>query len=197
MTDGSALAPATTFRPAVTRAAAELASLRKRVAAQHAAGAPGIQTCGLASDLCDQIVIGLWDAALDDLPAADAATLRRHAALVAHGGYGRREMAPFSDIDLMLLHDRQAARPVAAAAKRLLQDLFDAGADVGQSVRTVDEACRLAAADPTILSSLLECRPLAGNPDLVARYRCRGRNECEKWARRNDERQAEYESFHR
>ena len=173
MTDGSALAPATTFRPAVTRAAAQLASLRERVAAQHAAGAPGIQTCGLASDLCDQIVIGLWDAVLDDLPAADAATLRRHAALVAHGGYGRREMAPFSDIDLMLLHDRKAARPVAAAAKRLLQDLFDAGADVGQSVRTLDEACRLSAADPTILSSLLECRPLAGNPDLVARLETR------------------------
>ena len=173
MTDGLSPSSATTFRPAVTRAAAELASLRQRVASQHAAGAPGIQTCGLASDLCDQIVIGLWDAVLDDLTTADAAMLRRHAVLVAHGGYGRREMAPFSDIDLMLLHDRRAAGPVAAAAKRLLQDLFDAGADVGQSVRTVDEACRLAAADPTILSSLLECRPLAGNPDLVARLETR------------------------
>ena len=173
MTDGLSPPAVTTFRPAVTRAASELASLRQRVATQHAAGAPGIQTCGLASDLCDQIVIGLWDAVLDDLPAADAATLRRHAVLVAHGGYGRREMAPFSDIDLMLLHDRRAAGPVAAAAKQLLQDLFDAGADVGQSVRTVDEACRLAAADPTVLSSLLECRPLAGNPDLVARLETR------------------------
>ena len=173
MTEGPPSAPVPTFRPAVMRAAAELASLRERVAAQHAAGSPGIQTCGLASDLCDTVVLGLWDALLDDLPAADAAILRRHAAVVAHGGYGRREMAPFSDIDLMLLHDRQAARQVAVAAKRLLQDLFDAGADVGQSVRTVDEACRLAAADPTILSSLLECRPLAGNPDLVARLQTR------------------------
>jgi len=173
MTDGSPPAPVTTFRPAVTQAAAELASLRKRVADQHAAGAPGIQTCGLASDLSDQLVIGLWDAILADLPAADAATLRRHAALVAHGGFGRREMAPFSDIDLMLLHDRQAARPVAVVAKRLLQDLFDSGAEVGQSVRTVDQASRLAATDPTILSSLLECRPLAGNPDLVARLETR------------------------
>ena len=173
MTEGPPPAPVPTFRPAVMRAAAELASLRERVAAQHAAGAPGIQTCGLASDLCDAIVVGLWEAVLDDMLATDAAMLRRHAAVVAHGGYGRREMAPFSDIDLMLLHDRQAARPVAAAAKRLLQDLFDAGADVGQSVRTVDEACRLAAADPTILSSLLECRPVAGNPDLVARLETR------------------------
>ena len=173
MTDGSALNPATIFSPAVTRAAEELVTLRQRIAAQHAAGAPGIQTCGLATELCDALVVGLWDAILADLPSPDAATLRRHAVLVAHGGYGRREMAPFSDIDLMLLHDRAAAAPVAVAAKRLLQDLFDAGAEVGQSVRTMDEACRLAAADPTILSSLLECRPLAGNADLVARLETR------------------------
>ena len=173
MTDALAPTAATTFRPAVTQAAAALAELRRRIAAQHAADSPGIQTCGLASDLCDAVVIGLWNALLDDLPAAAAAMLRRHAALVAHGGYGRREMAPFSDIDLMLLYDRGAAGPVADAAKRLLQDLFDAGADVGQSVRTVDEACRLAAADPTILSSLLDCRPLAGNPDLLARLETR------------------------
>jgi [protein-PII] uridylyltransferase len=173
MTDVPASTAVTNFHPAVTRAAAELVSLRQRIAAQHAAGSPGIQTCGLASDLCDAIVVGLWEALLGDAPPAAAALLRRHAALVAHGGYGRREMAPFSDIDLMLLYDRQAAEPVAAAAKRLLQDLFDAGADVGQSVRTVDDACRLAAADATVLSSLLECRPLAGNPDLVARLETR------------------------
>jgi len=173
MTDGSPPATVTAFGPAVTHAATALAALRTRVAEQHAAGAPGMQTCGLASDLCDRLVIGLWDAILADLPAADAATLGRHAALVAHGGFGRRAMAPFSDIDLMLLHDRQAARPVAVVAKRLVQDLFDAGAEVGQSVRTVDEASRLAAADPTILSSLLDCRPLAGNPDLVARLEIR------------------------
>lgn len=175
MTAGPVPAPMPGFRPAVTRAAAELATLRERVAAQHAAGAPGIQTCVLASDLCDAVVVGLWHALLEDLPAADAAVLRRHAAVVAHGGYGRREMAPFSDIDLMLLHDRRAARQVATAAQRLLQDLFDAGAVVGQSVRTVDEACRLAAADATVFSSLLDGRQIAGNSDLVARLETRVR----------------------
>ncbi|MFM9197723.1 MAG: [protein-PII] uridylyltransferase, partial [Planctomycetia bacterium] len=134
---------------------------------------PGIQTCGLASDLCDAIVVGLWESLLEELPAAAAPVLRRHAALVAHGGYGRRVLAPHSDIDLMLLYERRAAVPVAAAAKRLLQDLFDAGAEVGQSVRTMSDALRLAAADATILSSLLECRPLAGNADLVVRLETR------------------------
>jgi [protein-PII] uridylyltransferase len=175
---------ATPFRPAVLRAAADLAAMRQRIAAQHAAGAPGIQTCWLASDLCDALVIGLWESVLNDLPAADAATLRQHAVLVAHGGFGRHEMAAFSDIDLMLLYDRQAAGPVAMAARRLLQDLFDAGAEVGQSVRTVNEACRLAAADPTILSSLLECRPLAGNAALVARLAARLRTLVQRGSQR-------------
>ena len=160
---------AATFRPAVTRAAAGFVALRERVAAQHAAGAPGMQTCGLAAELCDEIVVGLWDAIVAELPPDAAASFGRHAALVAHGGYGRREMAPFSDIDLMILHDGSAAGLVADVARRLLQDLFDAGAEVGQSVRTVADACRLATADATILSSLLECRSLAGHEPLVSR----------------------------
>jgi [protein-PII] uridylyltransferase len=164
------------FRPAVARAAVDLASLRQRIATQHAAGAPGVQTSVLASDLCDALVVDIWNAVVADAPAADADALRRHVALMAHGGYGRREMAPYSDIDLMLLYDRAAAGPVVAAAKRLLQDLFDAGAEVGQSVRTIPEACRLAAADPTILSSLLEARRLAGSTDLAARLGSRLRS---------------------
>ena len=157
------------FRPAVTRAAAALLELRTRIAAQHAAGAPGVQTCTLASELCDAIVLDIWRSLVEEMPEGEAAAVRRHAALVAHGGYGRRQMAPHSDVDLMLLHDGEADAPVAAAAKRLLQDLFDAGFNAGQSVRTVQEACRLAAGDATIMSSLLDCRTLDGNAELVPR----------------------------
>lgn len=153
----------------VALAAARLAALRERLATQHAAGAPGAQTCNLASDLCDVIVIDIWRAILADLPPADAAVLERQAALVAHGGYGRREMAPFSDVDLMILHAPEVKALVANPARRLLQHLFDAGTQVGQSVRTVGDAYRLAGGDATIFSTLTECRVLAGNPDLLAR----------------------------
>ncbi|NCY02434.1 MAG: [protein-PII] uridylyltransferase, partial [Planctomycetia bacterium] len=173
MNEGVAPTATTTFSPAVVRAAGALSTLRQRIAAQHAAGAPGIQTCNLASDLCDALVAELWEAIVADLPEAEAATVRRHAALVAHGGYGRREMAPSSDIDLMLLHEPAAGGPVARVATRLLQDLYDAGAEVGQSVRTVADACSLAAADPTILSSVLECRLLAGDAGLHGRFQTR------------------------
>ena len=171
----------------VALAAARLAALRERLATQHAAGAPGAQTCNLASDLCDVIVIDIWRAILADLPPADAAVLERQAALVAHGGYGRREMAPFSDVDLMILHAPEVKALVANPARRLLQHLFDAGTQVGQSVRTVGDAYRLAGGDATIFSTLTECRVLAGNPDLLARLTVKLRG----LARRSPQRCAE------
>jgi [protein-PII] uridylyltransferase len=160
-------------RPAAVRAAVAVAALRERLAAERAAGMSGLAFGRLATDLCDAVVRGVWDDMLAELPATQAAAVARHAALVAHGGFGRREMAPFSDIDLMILHDGAAAAAVADVARFLLQDLFDAGLQVGQSVRTIAEACRLSGGDATILSSLLECRALAGNGELVSRLATR------------------------
>ena len=71
----------------------------------------------------------------------------RRVALVAHGGYGRRDVAPYSDVDLMILHRRGAAGRVARLAERLLRDVFDAGLVLGHSVRTLRQACRLACRD--------------------------------------------------
>ena len=172
---------------AVARAAGQLAELRRRIAAQHAAGGPGVQTCGLASDLYDDIVVGVWRSILDALPPPAAAAVNRHVVLVAHGGYGRREMAPYSDVDLMLLYDGGTKADVAGLARRLVQDLFDAGMNVGQSVRTIAEARRLAAGDATIYSTLTECRPLAGNAELLERLAARLRG----LARRSPQRLAE------
>lgn len=174
MTLPSSTSVTTSLGPAVERATQALAHLRGRIAAQHAAGGMGIPTCGLATDLFDGLVSDAWRAVVADRGEAEARMLGPHIALVAHGGFGRREMAPFSDIDLMLLHDGAIAPGlVAPFARRLLQDLFDAGLSVGQSVRSVAEAADLAARDATIFSTLLDCRTLAGRDDLVGRLRGR------------------------
>jgi [protein-PII] uridylyltransferase len=159
---------------AVGRAIESLGALRARIAAQHADGGLGYATCGLATDLFDALVIDVWQAVIAGCDPADGERLVRHVALVAHGGYGRREMAPYSDIDLMLLSDGGIdAGLVAHVARRLVQDLFDAGLTVGQSVRSVAEAAQLASGDATIFSTLLDCRTLAGREDLVGRLRSR------------------------
>lgn len=174
------------IQPDVAPSAA-VAAMRRRVAAQHAAGGPGIQTGALASDLTDDVVVAVWRGIAAEVPAP-AGFFDREVALVAHGGYGRREMAPFSDVDLMILHVADPQGPVAEAARRLLQALFDAGLQVGQSVRTVSEAARLAAGDATIFSSLLSCRLLTGNGELVVRLEGKLRRFAQRTTKRLAER---------
>jgi [protein-PII] uridylyltransferase len=170
-------------RPAAARAAAAVADLRRRIAEQHATGADPLATVALATELFDAVVCDVWAATLADLAPAQVATAAK-VAIVAHGGYGRREMAPYSDIDLMILHDAGDVSATATVAARFVQDLFDAGLQVGQSVRTVSEACRLATGDATILSTLLDCRTLAGPATLADKLSTRLRRIVRRSPRR-------------
>jgi [protein-PII] uridylyltransferase len=160
-------------RSVVARAAAGVVEARERMAVQRAAGSPGTQICTLASDLFETIVLDVYHTIVEGLPAETAAAVRREVAVVAHGGFGRREMAPYSDVDVMLLYERDPAGVVPGIASQLLQDLFDAGLDVGQSVRTVPEAIRLAERDATVFSTLIESRLIAGPGRLLDRLRPR------------------------
>ena len=88
-------------------------------------------------------------------------------ALLAVGGYGRGELHPHSDVDLLILARKpQAARDQIAAFVRLLWDLK---LDIGHSVRTVADCRREAAHDITVATTLMECRRLAGSARLAAK----------------------------
>ena len=89
---------------------------------------------------------------------------------MAHGGYGRRDVAPYSDVDLMILHSGSDSQAVFPVASRLLRDLFDAGLDLGQSVRTTAEACKLAIEDAKVATTLMESRLLAGSEKLFRTF---------------------------
>ncbi|WP_330240920.1 [protein-PII] uridylyltransferase [Streptomyces sp. NBC_00525] len=104
--------------------------------------------------------------------AASTETGVRGAALVAVGGYGRAELSPRSDLDLLLLHDTTAApAAVAALADRLWYPVWDLGLALDHSVRTPAEARKAAAADLKVQLGLLDARPVAGDRDLVAALR--------------------------
>ena len=98
-------------------------------------------------------------------------------ALVATGAYGRREPAPASDLDLMLLHAGRAEE-MAPLAERLWRPIWDAGMRLDHSVRTVDEAIAVAATDLKTALGLLDARHVAGDPELVASLRERA---LERW----------------
>ncbi|MDA0225557.1 MAG: DUF294 nucleotidyltransferase-like domain-containing protein, partial [Proteobacteria bacterium] len=84
-------------------------------------------------------------------------------ALVATGGYGRRDLFPHSDVDLLLLLPRDPDPRVREGIEHLVGALWDVGLDVGHSVRTVQGCVEEAAADITVRTTLLEGRLLAGS----------------------------------
>ena len=89
-------------------------------------------------------------------------------AVIALGGYGRSELYPSSDIDLLVLHDRRAKQAMQGVAEALLYPLWDAGFEVGHSVRGVKDAVAFAREDFHFQVSLLDARLLAGSQPLFA-----------------------------
>jgi [protein-PII] uridylyltransferase len=90
-------------------------------------------------------------------------------ALVAVGGYGREELAPFSDLDVVLVHDGDVE--VGDWAGAVWYPLWDSGASIDHAVRSIDEVLEQAAADLKVALGMLDVRHLAGDPNLTLRLR--------------------------
>ncbi|MCP4082027.1 MAG: HD domain-containing protein [Planctomycetaceae bacterium] len=147
-----------------------LAQLR----ALHDEGAPGRRVVNGMSDLVDNIIRLLYSQVLKEMgPAGDEINSR--VALVFHGGCGRREFAPYSDIDFMAIYRGQMDATIEEFARKLTQSIFDTGFQLGFSIRTPRQACSMALEDPAIFSSLTESRIIGGSTDLYANYMSRFR----------------------
>jgi [protein-PII] uridylyltransferase len=92
-----------------------------------------------------------------------APDLNYRMAVIAVGGYGREELCPKSDIDLLFLHPHKLDRYVESITEWMLYPLWDLGLEVGHSVRNVKEAVRMAASDDSIRTSLLDYRFITGS----------------------------------
>ncbi|WP_414079833.1 [protein-PII] uridylyltransferase [Streptomyces sp. CL7] len=113
---------------------------------------------------------GLTDDWLAGLFAAGAPGARG-VSLVAVGGYGRAELSPRSDLDLLLLHDGSASDTVSALADRLWYPVWDLGLALDHSVRTPAEARRTAGEDLKVQLGLLDARHIAGDLGLTTALR--------------------------
>ncbi|HMN83343.1 MAG TPA: [protein-PII] uridylyltransferase [Burkholderiaceae bacterium] len=116
------------------------------------------------------------DRLLARLSAGTDTTLRRlwdshgfggELALAAVGGYGRAELFPGSDVDLLIVTDGPADDRMARRLERFIGDCWDIGLDLGHSVRSVEECVQEAGRDLTICTSVLEMRPVAGSTPLL------------------------------
>lgn len=135
-------------------------------AAVLAEAGPGLELVTTWTRTVDRWVASLFARALGGDPAtASVAPPPSGVALLAIGGYGRGQLCPASDLDLLLLHAKAIdAKPIAEA---LWYPIWDAGVKLGHSVRTAKEALSLATDDLDTATALLDVRLLAGDP-LIA-----------------------------
>lgn len=162
--------------PRILAARETLADGRLKLQQQYEAGSPGIQLGFFLTEIFDEVVLSLYESALEQQPQRKR--LSEGVALVAHSGYGRRDNAPFSDLDLMLLHSNRVASLIPEFAATLVQNLSDVGVELGFSVRTSGQACQLAMVDPIICTALIESRFLSGNESLFHKFFERFRRKC-------------------
>jgi [protein-PII] uridylyltransferase len=131
---------------------------------------PGTPWCAARTTQVDEWLGRLYAAA--DAPPTGVA-------LVAVGGYGRAELCPQSDLDVLLLHAKGV--DVARIAERLWYPIWDSGMKLGHSVRTTKEALKLASDDLDTATSLLDLRLLAGDGALLEELRTKA---ADQWVKR-------------
>ncbi len=144
-----------------------LSYYREEIRNLHAAGASGSEVTHLICDMTDELINKLFLSIIDDIDSSRE--LMEHITLAAVGGYGRGELNPFSDIDIMFLH--AGSIPVAKVedvAQKLLYFLWDMRLDVGYSVRVIADCVEMAAADSTVKTALMDVRFLNGSRSLYA-----------------------------
>ncbi len=140
----------------------------------------GFESCHVLAGLIDGLIRELHHYSVGHaMPegVAEAAvanpTRRDRLALVATGGYGRAELAPFSDIDLLFLTDPNASPETLQVVEFMLYFLWDLGLKVGHATRTVADCIAAADDDLTVRTTLIDARLLAGDPALFAEFTAR------------------------
>ncbi|OOS02055.1 [protein-PII] uridylyltransferase [Canicola haemoglobinophilus] len=110
------------------------------------------------STFCDQLLIHLWQYFQLD---------QSHLTLIAVGGYGREELFPLSDLDVLLLGEEEPSAELEEKIATFIQFLWDCGFEVGHSVRTLAQCEQAGREDISIATNLLESRYLCGQQDLL------------------------------
>ncbi len=139
---------------------AEVKAIQNQLQADYAQNGDALALLRARCVQVDAVLQKLWHAL--DFPA----TL----ALAAVGGYGRGELYPASDIDLLILLPREASAALQEKLEKLVGHFWDIGLEIGHSVRTVQECLDEASSDITVQTALLEARLLTGNAKLFATF---------------------------
>ena len=135
---------------------------RRELFDRQRASAGGLEVVSAWSTVMDHLVRHLFVAVSSEC-ARRFPTPNPRFALLAQGGYGRGELNPLSDIDLLFLYSWKISPFIEATTEKLLYTLWDAGLEVGHATRSIAECMRLAEIDMKVRTSLLDARFLCGD----------------------------------
>ena len=128
----------------------------------------GLETARLIASIHDDIITAIFDFTTTHIMRVSNPTKSERMSLCAVGGYGRGEMAPQSDVDLLfLIADKKGSPHTEQVTEYMLYMLWDLGLKVGHATRTVEQSIKLAKEDQTILTALLDLRYLRGDESLA------------------------------
>ena len=148
-----------TTRTALAELRQTLAQSQSELAAAYLAQPDAKSYLRARSDLVDRILTALWSHS--GMPSSSA--------LIAVGGYGRNELYPYSDIDVLIALDEAPSPELERQLETLIGQFWDLGLAIGHSVRTIDECISAANSDVTVQTALLESRLICGNKTLESR----------------------------
>lgn len=155
----------------IARLRAQVDALRAHVRKRMVQGANAVPAAADFSDQTAAFVADRLREALGQHPPPVQARAAQEAALVAVGGSGRREMAPYSDVDLLFLLSPDSPPEFADCVAQTVRDCWDAGLKLGHSVRTVADAVRMARQDPHTATTLVDAQGIWGSTALVEELR--------------------------
>jgi [protein-PII] uridylyltransferase len=144
---------------------AAIAEHRDRIRSINRSGASGADTVRFISEMVDTLVRVMWDQV--EMTQPNEAGL---VALVAVGGYGRMELCPQSDIDLLILTSEKPSQHEREQAESIVRDLWDYGFILGHSVRSLSQCEEASTKDPETWTSFLNERFVAGYHDLYRKF---------------------------
>ena len=193
--------PAELLPGAETTQVSALAWHRQALKQRLLDGATAAEVMAALTEFVDGLVRDRYLSAMKQAGEGAQVAGAQHCCLVALGGYGQRELAPYSDIDIMFLYSEEAGEAAPVLFREVLHHLWNLGFQVGHSMRTTQDCVELAGQDLTIRTAMMTARFLAGSPNLFQKFHrlyakeVIGRGAGRFIEQKKEERQREYTKF--
>ncbi len=146
-----------------------MAGVMAAIERDHWAGASALANAERLSGYIDDLLRFVFESGSLRFRRRYAST-RQQCAIIALGGYGRREQCPASDVDLLVMYSGRVTPYLETVTEALLYALWDAKLKVGHAVRDTAECLSMAASDDTVKSAMLDGRFICGSPELASQF---------------------------